>query len=284
MKRNQNLQRTLSQLYLILVPVLTIVFGLGIGYISYKIYLPVWLVNVVLMALSVYTLGGGVVKTEDRVKKYLFVVAVCFVVPTLLTSMFFGLGAPPYESPAVWVQTITEQRVRYYFLLAAGLFIATGFALLGQQLKNAGESFYAGIGSAAMQIAAPVFLLDMTFWGFYLTRVYQQLVAAHTDKIPDWVLPLRTQFYYVNMLAAALVYLGTAAFAISLKKTGWLKRAACTTWVASSLLFFILAVLPPSLPEPFETLNFITTIPAVPFMFPYFMGIHLLRRTGEKNL
>ncbi len=117
MKRNQNLQRTLSQLYLILVPVLTIVFGLGIGYISYKIYLPVWLVNVVLMALSVYTLGGGVVKTEDRVKKYLFVVAVCFVVPTLLTSMFFGLGAPPYESPAVWVQTITEQRVRYYFLL-----------------------------------------------------------------------------------------------------------------------------------------------------------------------
>src|ERR1700733_10218267 len=127
--REKSMQRTLSQVYLTLVPVLTIVFGLGVGYISYKIYLPIWLVNVVLMLLCVWVLGGAAMKAGDETKKHLFVAALFFILPTLLTSMFFGLGAPPYESPKLWMESVTEQRARYYFLLAAGLFIALGFAL-----------------------------------------------------------------------------------------------------------------------------------------------------------
>jgi len=45
------LQRNLSQIYLTAVPVLTTVFGLGVGYISYKIYVPIWIINVLLMIL-----------------------------------------------------------------------------------------------------------------------------------------------------------------------------------------------------------------------------------------
>lgn len=274
-------KRLISQVYLSLVPILTIVFGLGVGYISYKIYLPIWLLNVVFMIAAMWALGASSYKPADSTNRRLIICGVFFIIPTLLTSMFFGLGAPPYESPAQWIETVTEQRVRYYFLLAAGLFIAFGFVVLGNQLKKAGEDFYAVLGSVAILVAAPVFLINMSFWGFFLTRMYQWMVDTHAAKTPEWILPLRSMFYYVNIFASALVYLATALFALSLKKTGWFSPAACNCYLAITGLFLVLDLLPPTLPEPFATLNFIVSIPAVPFMFPYFIGINLLRRAGN---
>ena len=273
--------RNLSQLWLSLVPFFTIIFGLGVGYISYTIYLPVWLVNVVLMIAAMWLLGVFAWKRQDILQQRVIIGSVLFIMPTLLTSMFFGLGAPPYESPALWVETITEQRVRYYFLLAAGMSIAFGFTILSQQLKKAGDELYSLLGLMAIAIATPVFLVNMSFWGFYLTRLYQQMVTAHTTVTPDYLPPLRIMFYYVNILASALVYLGTLFFSLSLKKTGWFKPAACNCYIVISSLFLVLDLLPPTLPDPFATLNFIVSIPAVPFMFPYFIGINLLRRAGN---
>lgn len=276
-----NFKRTLSQVYLTLVPILTVILGLGVGYVSYKIYLPIWLANVSLMILSMWTLGAHVVKRGDTNKKHLVACAAFFIIPTLLTSMFAGLGAPPYESPKLWVASVTEQRVRYYFLLVAGLFIAFGFALLRQKLKKEGENFYSIIGDTIIKIAVPVFLISMSFWGFYLTRLYQQMVTSNIEKTPDWVLPLRTQFYYVDVIACGLFYLGTAAFVMASKHIGLFKTKACNVYLVLSLLFFLLDVLPPTLPEPFATLNFIVSIPAVPFFFPYFIGINLLRKARD---
>jgi len=82
-------------------------------------------------------------------------------------------------------------------------------------------------------------------------------------------------------MVAALVYLATAAFAMALKKAGWFKPGACHIYILISLVFFVLDVLPPTLPEPFATLNFVVSIPAVPFMVPYFIGINLLRKIGD---
>jgi len=277
------MKRQLSQIYLSLVPVLTIVLGLGVGYISYKVYLPVWLVNVVLMVVSMWVLGGAYYKTAGKNEKRLIICGVFFIIPTLLTSMFFGLGAPPYESPATWVATVTEQHVRYYFLLTAGLFITFGVALLCIQLKKAGDDFYAVLAAVAILIAAPVFLIDMSFWGFFLTRMYQFMVDTHLTKRPDWVVPLRSMFYYVNVFAGALVYIATALVTQSLKKTGSFKPAACNGYSVITMLFLVLDLLPPTLPEPFATLNFIVSIPAVPFMFLYFIGINLLRRAGNNS-
>lgn len=274
----------LSQLYLSLVPVLTIALGLGVGYISYKIYLPIWLINVGLMIAAMRSLGGVHYKAADPAHKRLIVCGVFFIIPTLLTSMFFGLGAPPYESAATWMATVTEQRVRYYFLLTAGLFIAFGFVLLCMQLKKAGEDFYAALAATTILIAAPVFLMDMSFWGFFLTRMYQLMTDAQVIKTPEWVLPLRSMFYYVNVFASALVYLATALVVLSLKKTGWFKTTACNCYLAITTLFLVLCLLPPTLPEPFATLNFIVSIPAVPFMFPYLIGINLLRIAGNIHI
>jgi hypothetical protein len=276
-------KRHLSQIYLTLVPILTIVLGLGVGYVSYQIYLPIWLGNVVLMLIATWLLGANVLKTADTEKKHIAVCALCFIVPTLLSSMFAGLGAPPYESPKLWVSSASEQLTRYYFLLAMGVLIASGYAILRDKLKRTPGNFYALLGFIAIQIAIPMFLIDMSFWGFYLTKLYRMLVASSLEKTPEWVLPLRTQFFYINMIVAALVYLGTAAFAMALKKAGWFKPVACHMYLFISLLFFILDVLPPTLPEPFATLNFIVSIPAVPFMLPYFIGVNLLKTNAPRK-
>ena len=275
-------KRKLSQLYLTLVPILTVVFGLGVGYVSYKIYLPIWLINVFLMIIATWVLGGYVIKTGDEEKKHIAACALFFIVPTMLSSMFAGLGAPPYEQPKVWVSSATEQLTRYYFLLAMGVLIAFGYAILRDKLKRTPGNFYALLGFVAIQIAIPIFLIDMSFWGFYLTKLYRIMAASSIEKTPEWVLPLRNQFFYINMLVAALVYIATAAFAMSLKKAGWFKPVACHIYILISLVFFLLDVLPPTSPEPFATLNFVVSIPAIPFMLPYFIGINLLRKVGDE--
>jgi len=274
------LKRNLSQLYLTLVPVLTIFLGLGVGYVSYKIYLPIWLINVALMSLSTWVLGLYVIKKGDQEKKHMAACALCFIVPTMLSSMFSGLGAPPYENPKLWVSSATEQLTRYYFLLAMGVLIAFGYAILREKLKKTQGNFYASLGFIAIQIAIPIYLIDMSFWGFYLTKLYRIMAASSIEKTPEWVLPLRNQFFYINMMVAALVYIATASFAMSLKRADWFKPVACNIYISISLVFFLLDVLPPTLPEPFATLNFVVSIPAIPFMLPYFIGINLLRKVG----
>ena len=47
------------------------------------------------------------------------------------------------------------------------------------------------------------------------------------------------------------------------------------------LLNFLLKL--PTMPEPSATLNFIVSIPAVPFMLPYFIGINLLQTSAREK-
>ncbi|RFZ91232.1 hypothetical protein D0C36_20055 [Mucilaginibacter conchicola] len=162
-----------------------------------------------------------------------------------------------------------------------GVLIASGYAVLREQLKNTPGNFYASLGFTAILIATPMFLIDMSFWGFYLTKLNQMIVASRIASIPEWLPPLRNQFFYINMMVAALVYLGTAGFALALKRASWFKPGACRVYLMVSMSFFVLDVLPPTLPEPFSTLNFIVSIPAVPFMLPYFIGINLLKKIGN---
>ena len=281
--QENNLKRNASQIYLTLVPILTVVFGLAFGYISYKIYLPIWIVNVCLMILATWVLGGYLIRTDDVEKKHLVAGAIFLVAPWMLVSMFFGLGAPPYGKATEWTATASEQQVRYYFLLAVGVFVAFGFAILREKIKKTEGDFYSLIGSVALQLAMPIYFINLTFWGFYLTELYRNLAASGAEHTPEWFLPLASQFHFVNMIVTALVYLATAAFALSLKKAGWFKPIACNIYILVSLVAFILDVLPPSLPEPFPTLNLIVSIPAIPFLMPYFMGINLLRRASKQS-
>jgi hypothetical protein len=117
------------------------VFGLGVGYISYKIYLPIWIINVCLMVIAAWILGAHIIRTHDVEKKNLVACASFLIIPWILISMFFGLGAPPFGKPSEWVTSATEQQVRYFFLLIAGVFIAFGFAVLGEKIKKHQRKF-----------------------------------------------------------------------------------------------------------------------------------------------
>jgi hypothetical protein len=121
----------------------------------------------------------------------------------------------------------------------------------------------------------------MTYWGFYLDKLYSIMAAFASDKTPEWVLPMANQFLFIHMIVCGLVYLATAAFAVSLKTVGWFKPTACNIYVLISALAFLLNILPPSSPEPLATISYIVAIPAIPFIMPYLMAINLLRRVGN---
>ncbi len=58
--------RLTSYIYLLLVPIIVAAFGFGVGHVSYKIYLPLWLLNAVSMGLASWILGLNVVRNENR--------------------------------------------------------------------------------------------------------------------------------------------------------------------------------------------------------------------------
>lgn len=274
------LKRNVSQAYLILVPILTAALGFGVGHISYTIYLPVWIANVCLMIIAAWILGLHAIKKGDMAKKRMATGAFFLIVPTMLVSIFFGFGPPP-EKAADWVSTAAEQQVRYSILVIAGIFIAFGSSVLRERLKNDGENFYSNLGFTAVIIAIPLYIINMIFWGFFLTASFRIVVSSAMEKMPEWFVPVRQEFGLISVVEVALTYLATAAFAASLRRAGWLGQTASRIYIVLSLLAFVIIMLSAFCPEPFITAGFAVSIPAIPFFMPYFMAINLLRRTGS---
>ena len=279
MKGIYNSKRRIAQIYLSLVPLWAFIFAMAVGYISYKIYLPVWIINMGIMVLAAWSLGLHVIRNHDTERKQLALGAFFLIAPYLLISMFFGLGPPP-ETAAGWVATATEQQIRYIMLIIAGLFILLGFAVLREKLRNTGEGFYSTIGLTALMVAIPLFVVNMIFWCAYLPELFKIVTASGLEKRPEWFRPIREEFNLLTNVEVAITYLAVAAFAASLRVVGWFSKTSSLTYLVISFAALFITVLPFSsqlLPVPF----FIVTIPAIPFLMPYFMGITLLRRVGD---
>ena len=135
-----------------------------------------------------------------------------------------------YGSPANyygrWLATSTEQQARYTILICGGIIILMGFALLKIKLQSQGERLYSTLGLTVLSVAIPLFILNMIFWGYYLTDVFRYLVKLPQDKRPEWYPPIKTLFYVISVIEVALIYFATALFAIALKKTGILSVRA----------------------------------------------------------
>ncbi|MES1218430.1 MAG: hypothetical protein ABUT20_23185 [Bacteroidota bacterium] len=278
---NPNLQkRRIALTYLALVPIVTAVLGFSVGHVSYKIYLPLWIINVCLMIVSAWVLGLHVTRGNDKEKTYLAKSAFSLIIPWILISMFAGLGPPP-ETPAGWVDSSTEQQVRYFVLVIAGVFIAYGFVGLRSLLKNKGDDFYSLVGTASILIAIPLFLINMLFWGFYLTELFRIEVLSGAKNHPDWFTPVGKLFDLVSVVEVALTYIATMVFAISLKKAKLFTPTPCLIYISISLLAFCIVILSAFFSEPFVTAGYAVSIPAIPFVMPYLMGVNLLRRAGN---
>ncbi|PSL46273.1 hypothetical protein CLV51_103250 [Chitinophaga niastensis] len=274
----------ISRIYLPLAPFLGAILaivatqGFGMKHIDAKIYLPVWIIQSCLMAIAAWILGAHNIRSNDAEKKHLAAIAMFMIVPWIFISIFAGFGPPP-DTAAGWAATAAIQQIRYAILILAGVLITFGFALLREKLKNTGENFYSLLGFTAIMIAIPLFIIDMTYWGSNLVESYKIFAVSPSVKRPDWFLAVRPQYGIISLVEVALIYLATAAFAVSLKITGWLRPNICHIYIMLSIVGFVLDILQSSCPEPFATAGFVVSIPAVPFIMPYLMGINLLRRT-----
>lgn len=270
-----------SYIYLLAVPVIAAALGFGVGHVSYKFYLPVWLLNATLMLMASWSLGLNVIRQKDESNIILATAAFFLIAPWILISMFAGLGPPP-ETPSEWTNTAKEQQVRYFMLVICGVLIAFGFAALRNSLRAKGENFFSLLGLTAVLIAIPLFIVNMLYWGFYLTELFQIQSTHYKANFPDWFLPVRQLFGLISVTEVALTYFATFAIAVSMKKAGWLSKTSCFFYTLFSLLAFTIIVLSAFLTEPLKVPGFAVSIPAFPFLMPYFMGVNLLRQAGNK--
>jgi hypothetical protein len=267
-------------IYLLLVPVLTAALGFGVGHVSYKIYLPVWILNVALMISSCWLLGLHIIRSDKGAQSKLARSAFFLIVPWILVSLFAGLGPPP-ETASGWTETAREQQVRYFLLVVSGLFIAFGFSGVANELKNKGEDFYSRLGLLAILIAIPLFIINMLYWGFYLTEMFRIQHDSHSTAFPEWFLPIRQLFGLLSLVEVALTYFATFAIAISLQRAGWLSRKPSLIYMTLSLLALFVILLSVFFPEALKIPSFALSIPAFPFLMPYYMGVNLLRKAGS---
>lgn len=271
-------KQKLSLVYLCLIPLIVVAIGFGVGHVSYKVYLPVWIVNACFMIIAIWNLGARNLSSDNRETKHQVIAALLMFAPWLLFSVFAGMGPPPATLQG-WVNAAAEQQIRYTILIAGGIVFALGAALLKIKLQSAGENLYSVMASAAISLAMPLFIINMAFWGYYLTDAFRVFILLGVTKRPDWYAPIKSLFYVISIAEVLLIYLGTVLFAVSLRVTGLFNPVACRYYIIFGLAGMVLVVLPPYWPEPFGTAGFLVAIPAIPFIMPYLIGIHLLKHT-----
>ncbi len=265
----------LSRFYLTLVPFLAAVIALALGHSNPQLYLPIWLAHALLMAVAVWRLGKNCFTNPDPGQKQLGTIALLVAIPWIGFTVFAGMGPPPTSIPE-WVQTATEQQIRYALLIAGGISITAGLALLASQLREHGEKTYSLLGLLAISIALPLFILNMAYWGSYLVESFTNFPPGSIVKRPDWYLAMRALFTWISGVEVALFYLASAAFGRALQLVGWLKPGACRLYVTFSLVGALLSVLPSFSIGPLEIVTYLVSIPAFPFIIPYLMALNLL--------
>ena len=269
-----------SYIYLLLVPIVTVVLAFAVGHVSYKYYLPIWLLNVSLMIIACWSLGLRVIRLKNEEESKLAKTAFFLVVPWILVSMFAGLGPPPHTS-AEWTATAKEQQVRYFMLVISGVFIAFGFVGLRDMLKRKGENFYSLLSLTAILIAIPLFIINMLYWGFYVTELFKIHTIVNRSDLPEWVLPTYQLFLLIAVTEVALTYFATFLIVLAMRKLNWLSKTSGFFYILFSLLAFVLIILAGFFQETFQVGGTVA-IPAFPFVMPYLIGVNLLRQAGNK--
>ena len=283
---NSKTLKTTSYIYLLLVPFIVSGLGFGVGHVSYKLYLPIWILNVILMTMAAWFIGLNVILLKNKDQSNLAKASFFLIAPWILISMFAGLGPPP-ETAAEWTATAKEQQVRYFMLVICGVFIAFGFVGLRDRLKTKGEDFYSQLGLTAVLIAIPLFIINMLYWGFYLSEFFKiqpaVIITNFPTNFPEWFLPTNQLFGLISVTEVALTYFATFAIVLAMKKVGWLSNTSSFFYILFSLLAFAVIILAAFFTETFKA-GFAVAIPAFPFLMPYFIGVNLLRKVGNNKL
>jgi hypothetical protein len=267
-------------IYLCSVPVLTFILAFQLGHISYKIYVPIWLLNFCLMIVAAWVLGAKAFKSAEKEKRYLAYGAGLLILPTCFLSILFGMGAPP-DTIQQWVDTATEQKIRFDILLADGILIALGLSLIRLVLHEKGEKLFAQLGYTAIVIAIPLFFINTSFWHSFALQSYKIKIANGTSNKPlEWYAPACQQIWIITIGQVLLTYFSVAMFAGSLRQIRVFRRVPAVIYIAFSAIAIVSILLFPLYPDATAFSGFPYypfMIPAVPIMLCYYMGVNLLR-------
>ena len=269
-----------SYVYLCIIPVLTIVLAFVLGHISPKIYLPIWLLNVVLMAMAIWQIGASALRDGERPAKLLAGAGSLLFLPVCLLSILFGMGAPP-DTMRQWIDTAIEQKVRFDILLAGGILVAFGLSVVRSLVNEKGEKVYSQLGYTAIIIAIPLFFINTSFWHSYALETFKLRIADPAKKQLDWYGPPVQQIWIITIGQLLLTYFSIAMFAASLVRTKIFRKGPACIYITFSTIAILSILLFPLYPNasPFSGFPYYPfMIPAVPLMLSYYMGINLVRR------
>lgn len=263
------MQLKIVRWYLYVVPVLTFIIGFAVGHVSPQYYVPVWMLNSLLMLQALRVLSAG---TRPVIRTFAWLM----VLPWVAFTIFAGMGRPPQTTEG-WALLATEQEVRFAILIAGSIAIMLGLSVIGQALREAGAGLWGQLVVTAGFMATPLFIINMAFWGIYLPVAMQHFVASGAPEArPDLWVPLKYLFFEIASVAGLLYYLCALLLASGLAQVGWMKPGSARVVAGICIVAMVLSILPPGMPTPLDVLSYFVSIPAIGFLLFYYMAMHLL--------
>lgn len=233
----------------------------------------------VAIVVAAWTLGAWRTRGGAEADRRPALAGALLIVPFALVSLLWvGLSGP-------WDATPTENLMRYLVLLGGLIGVTSGFIVLGESLRDAGERLYSSLGFSAALLSGPAYLI------WLVAEIGGWSARVRTGHTPPTLVALGDVFDTLLFIAGALAYLATAAFAASLGRAGWLGRGATRAYVTLNLLALAFLVMRglsfpdlTALSTPWYTRpGFIAGVPIVPWIMPFLFGVILLRRSGAEQ-
>jgi hypothetical protein len=229
-----------------------------------------------------WNLGGRALRSDDMERRSLALAGGLLVAAWAVIVIFAAMG-PPH------LATLTENKIRYPLILTDAIAVAGALLVLREALRGAGERLFSALGSAAISIAAPLYVVfcAVQFGVYRAAERSGPERGAEMTSLDDLSLVL----LFVGVI---LTYLATAAVAAALARTGWMGRTASRVLVGTSLAATacVAARMTEALASAQNPMwgfghwltlpGFVLAIPAVPWIMPCLIGIVLLRRAGAE--
>jgi len=253
--------------------------SLAYHYDGLYMYMIAGAIQAVLMAVAAWFLGLGDARRGKASQRVLGVAAALLVASGAVVSLGWNMGPPPTGD--LFLATRLDQQFRYTTLLIGAVLALGGLTVLRSALYQTGEHVLSSLGYTTMLLSTLLFTVVNAALQIGFEAVQQE---ASTGREPSWVEPFRNYFVYLTIFWAVLAYLGTAFYAASQRKAGWMGKVACWAFVGGSIVALCLVPFFPLAPGPLGILGFVLAIPAVPYFMPYWMGVNLAMRAGEASV
>ena len=266
------------QIILWLLPLVPLT-SLAYHYDGLHMYMIAGAIQAVLIAVAAWTLGLGAARRGMTQQRVLAAAAALLVTSGAIISLGWNMGPPPAGDQ--FLATRLDQQFRYTALLIGVIFALGGLTVLRSSLDQAGDRIRSSLGHTTMLLSTLLFAVVNAALQIGFEAVRQE---SSTGREPNWVEPFRNYFVYLTIFWAVLAYLGTAFYAASLRKVGWMSNTVAWVFIGGCLVAIVLVPFFPLAPGPLGMPGFVLGIPAVPYFIPYWMGVNLVRRAGQADV